>query len=226
MPSRTQMHVAEIWRYPVKSMRGERLDRAHIGAGGVQGDRLVQVYLPTGELATARRFPRLLALSGSLDASGRPLVNGLAWDSAEAAALVVGATVPGARLARSDDRRFDILPLLVATDGAVSAFGYDGRRLRPNIVVGGVEGLAERGWEGAVLETGDARIALADLRGRCVMTTVDPDTNAQDLDVLRSIVRRFEGRLALNAEVARPGTVAVGDEVRVTVPAPPGAAFR
>jgi len=33
-----------------------------------------------------------------------------------------------------------VVPLLVATDGAIAAFGHDGRRLRPNIAVGGVEG--------------------------------------------------------------------------------------
>lgn len=225
MSSPVQMRVAEIWRYPIKSMRGERLDRALLGADGVQGDRLVQVFLPNGQVATARRYPRLLALSGTLDASDGPLVNGLPWDSRDAAALVAAATTPGARLAMSEEHRFDILPLLVATDGAVSAFGHDGRRLRPNIVVGGVDGLTEREWEGATLEIDDVRIALADLRGRCVMTTVDPDTNALDPEVLRSIVRRFEGRLALNADVARGGAIAVGDPVRIVMPATAEAAF-
>jgi MOSC domain-containing protein YiiM len=50
------------------------------------------------------------------------------------------------------------------------------------------------------------------------MTTVDPDTLAVDPDVLRDIGRRFGGRLALNAEVLRPGDVAVGDEVTLLWP--------
>ena len=37
------MHLAEIWRYPVKSMAGERLDAVELGRDGVPGDRLVQV---------------------------------------------------------------------------------------------------------------------------------------------------------------------------------------
>jgi hypothetical protein len=45
------------------------------------------------------------------------------------------------------------------------------------------------------------------------MTTVDPDTLARDPDVLRDIGRRFGGRLALNADVVRGGTIAVGDVV-------------
>ena len=116
--------------------------------------------------------------------------------------------------ARSSER-FDILPLLVATDGAITEFGHDGRRLRPNIVIGGVAGLEERRWQGKRLYAGAAVVALADLRDRCIMTTWDPDSGEQDVDVLREIRSRFDGRLALNASVARAGQVSVGDGVRV-----------
>lgn len=208
------MWVSEIWRYPVKSMRGEQLDRATLGPGGIEGDRQLFVRLPNGAVATARRYPRLLALSGTSGPDGgEPLVDGRRWNSPEISERIEAVTAPGAALELADDSRFDILPLLVATDGAITAFGYDGRRLRPNLVIGGVEGLAEREWEGHVLQIGTVRIKLADLRGRCVMTTVDPDTNAQNPEVLRSIVRRFDGRLALNAEVAVGGAIAVGDAV-------------
>ena len=62
---------------------------------------------------------------------------------------VEAAVAPGARLERFDGlERFDILPLLVCTDGAVSRFGRDVRRLRPNILIGGVDDNAERYWEG------------------------------------------------------------------------------
>jgi len=114
--------------------------------------------------------------------------------------------------------RFDVLPLLVATDGAVAAFGRDVRRLRPNILIGGVRGLDEVDWPGAELhigQGGDAIVRLDTLRGRCPMTTVDPDTLDRDPEVLRDIGRRFGGRLALNADVARGGTISVGDAVRL-----------
>lgn len=48
--------------------------------------------------------------------------------------------------------------------------------------------------------------------------TVDPDTLVVDPEVLRDIGRRFGGRLALNAEVLRPGEVAVGGEVMLKWP--------
>ena len=125
---------------------------------------------------------------------------------------LTAAAGPGARLVpASGSERFDILPLLVATDGAAAAFGHDLRRLRPNLVIGGVEGLAEREWEWSLLAAGEAVVALADLRGRCIMTTYDPDTLEQDVGVLRHIHAAFDGRLALNAWTAREGRVQLKD---------------
>jgi len=155
----------------------------------------------------------LLGHRGTTGPDGEPLVDGRPWKSADVA-RDVEAAAPGSRLVRSDEPgRFDILPLLVATDGAIAAFGRDGRRLRPNLVIGGVQGLAERTWEGRRLRIGDVVIALAGLRARCVMTTFDPDTQVQDVGVLLAIQREFDGRLALNAAVERPGVVRVGDPV-------------
>ena len=210
------MHLSEIWRYPVKSMAGERLDRATVGPLGLHGDRVVQVYDGRGRLVTARTYPRLLGLHATLDHDGEPLVDGRPWGAPDVRARVEAIVGAGARLVRNEhEARFDILPLLVATDGAIAAFGRDARRLRPNLIVGGVDGLDERGWEGGVLRIGGVSIALADLRGRCVMTTVDPDTLAQDPKVLRDIVQRFDGRLALNADVVQGGTLRAGDAVEL-----------
>ena len=75
--------------------------------------------------------------------------------------------------------------------------------------------MGERDWPGAELHIGDAIVRLDSLRGRCHMTTVDPDTLQVDPGVLRDIVRRFGGRLALNADVVRTGTIRVGDPVRL-----------
>ncbi len=101
------------------------------------------------------------------------------------------------------------------TDGALAAYGHDHRRLRPNVVIGGVEGLAERSWEGRQLAVGDAVIGLADLRGRCVMTTFDPETAEQDLEPFLHVRRSFDGTFALNAWAGRDGPLAVGAEVRL-----------
>jgi uncharacterized protein YcbX len=211
------VYVAEIWRYPVKSMAGERLEEAILGPLGVPGDRLVQVYDADEIVVTARTHPKLLGHRGTLGPDGEPLVDGRPWNDPSVLADVRRIVGPDAVLSREDDPalRFDILPLLVATDGAITEFGRDGRRLRPNLVIGGVSGLDERTWPGAHLLIGDVDIDIADLRRRCVITTYDPDTLAYDREVLRDIVQRFGGRLALDCSVARGGRLRVGQTVEL-----------
>ena len=211
-----KMHVAELWRYPVKSLAGERLDEAEISAAGIPGDRMVQVHDAEGRIVTSRTTPRLLGLKGTLSPMGETLVNGRPWTAPEVGAAIEAAAGPGARLVRHDGPdRFDVLPLLVATDGAVNALGLDRRRFRPNILVAGVDGLAERDWPGRRARVGEAIIGFKKLRGRCVMTTYDPDTLEHDPTVLRRIVRDMGGRLALDTYVVLGGRVAVGDPVEL-----------
>jgi uncharacterized protein len=168
----------------------------------------------------SRRHYRLLGLRATLDPNGRPLINGLPWDGSEALALIRKAAGSDAWLEACDGLdRFDILPALVATDAAVAVFGRDVRRLRPNIVIGGVEGLAERDWPGRELHIGEAILRLDSLRSRCHMTTIDPDTLQVDPHVLRDIVKRFSNKLALNAEVVRGGSIRGGDPVTLRDPA-------
>jgi uncharacterized protein len=57
-------------------------------------------------------------------------------------------------------------------------------------------------------------MGIEDLRGRCVMTTYDPDTLVQDPGVLRDIVKRFEGKLALNCAVLQGGDIHVNQPVQ------------
>ena len=213
------MQVAALWRYPVKSMAGEALTQVEVTSSGLAGDRVVQVYRPNGRVATARTCPGLLGHRATLDASGEPLVDGRLWTNATVLEDVRRAAEPGAWLARDEALdRFDILPLLVVTDGAVAAFGRDVRRLRPNILIGGVEGLAERTWPGSELRIGDVRIGIQGLRRRCVMTTYDPDTLKQDPGVIRDIVTRFDGVFALDCWVIQGGEIALGQAVEVTLP--------
>ena len=210
------MYVAEIWRYPVKSMAGEQLQSAQLTPSGMDGDRLIQVRTAHGRTITSRTNPGLLGHRGTLDTQGNPLVNGLPWTDPNVLASVRQVAGPGARLVRDDSlNRFDILPLLVATDGAIAAFGRDRRRLRPNIIVGGVSGLEEREWPGGELVIGDVVIGIQDLRGRCIMTTFDPDTLVHDPNVLRDIVKRFGGKLALNCDVIRGGRIEVNQPVEI-----------
>jgi len=210
------MKVKEIWRYPVKTMAGEKLRQAGLGSLGIEGDRVMHVEDDKGRVITSRSHPRFLGHKGSLGQHGEIRVDGRPWSSPDVTAEVVDIAGPGAKLVRYDGaERFDVLPLLVATDGAIAAFGHDHRRLRPNIVIGGVEGLTEREWPGACLRIGKVIIGVQDLRLRCIMTSYDPDTLVQDKEITRDIYKRFDGKLALNCFVIEGGEITVGDEVQL-----------
>lgn len=210
------MHVAELWVYPVKSFAGQRLERTTFTADGVPGDRRLQVRDGADRLVTARTRHRLLGLSATLGGDGEVRVDGVPWHEPAAAAAVRAAAGDDTRLVEvGGPDRFDDTPLLIATDGAIAALGVDGRRLRPNLVVGGVEGLAERSWPGRRLRVGSAVLEMEKLCKRCVVTTIDPDTLAVSPGVLRRINDDFGSRFALNCRIAEPGAVAVGDPVEL-----------
>ena len=73
------MFIAEIWRYPVKSMAGEQVKSARLTQVGIEGDRIIQVRNAHGRTVTSRTHPGLLgftrrltstAIRSSLDGRG------------------------------------------------------------------------------------------------------------------------------------------------------------
>jgi len=220
------IRVDALWRYPVKSLAGETLPEAELTAGGIRGDRLVHVRSPRGPL-TGRTRHALLTLPATTTADGQILVAGHPWRSERARELVAERAGADATLAAyAGPERFDVANLLVATDGELAEFAarhgepLDVRRLRPNVVLSGVPFGHDAEWPGTVaLALGDALIGVHSPRGRCIVTSIDPATGAQDLDVFRRIRTDFGGELALNCWVIRPGTIRVGDPVQVVATA-------
>jgi uncharacterized protein YcbX len=208
------MWIQEIWRYPVKSMAGESLLAVELMPSGVEGDRILQVRNTSGRIITARTRPSLLRHRATIGPDNKVLVDGRRWNAEDVARDVEMAAGDGSRLMPSDvEERFDILPLLITTDGMLAATGYDRRRFRPNLIIGGVKGLEERRWEGRQLKIGSVLIAMEDLRARCIVTTFDPDSGRQDLSVLLRVQEEFNGQLGLNSYVVTPGRISVYDTV-------------
>ena len=93
------------------------------------------------------------------------------------------------------------------------------RRFRPNLVLDGdLEPFEEDGW--STLTIGDVELRFADTCGRCVLTTIDPDTQATGKEPLRSLARhrRRDGEVWFGIQMVpvRFGTLAIGEEARVT----------
>src|ERR1700749_4362904 len=92
------MEIAELWRYPVKSMAGERLPEAWLGVDGIPGDRRLYVVDGDGEIVSARTRPQLLAHPATLAEDGEVRVDGRPWRDPRVAAAVRAAAGPDARL--------------------------------------------------------------------------------------------------------------------------------
>ncbi|NUU16171.1 MOSC domain-containing protein [Cellulomonas humilata] len=96
---------------------------------------------------------------------------------------------------------------------------FDMRRFRPNLVVDGdLEPFAEDGWGRLVV--GEVELRFADQCGRCVLTTIDPDTRVTGKEPLRTLARhrRRDGEVWFGIQMVpvRGGRVRVGDPVETT----------
>jgi uncharacterized protein YcbX len=239
----SSLQVHEIWRFPVKSLQGERLDRAEVGPEGVAGDRGWALFdEESGFGLTARRVPELLFAAARLRADGG--VEVVLPDGTVTAEDAVLSAWAGRRvtLRRAGDvrgvRRYenpadaeheDTAPW-DPFDGADGAFhdnadarvtlvstgtlgSWDRRRFRANVVLAGA---GEDALVGRRVRLGGIELDVVDQVPRCVMTT-RPQAGGigRDTGVLKTIHRERGGALAVGALVARPGTLAVGDVLAV-----------
>ena len=111
----------------------------------------------------------------------------------------------------------DALNVRIAAQDQASAPVMSERRFRANIVLAGTTAHEEDTW--SAITIGDVTIGIGDPCARCVFTTVDPDTAATGREPLRTLAeyRRQDGKVqfGMNATHAAPGTIRVGDAVRV-----------
>lgn len=206
--------IGELWRYPVKAMRGERLQEAEFTAGGVRGDRVQRVEAG-GRLVTARTRRDLLGVAATIGADGEPLLDGERWEGA-AGRTTLERAAPGAELvSTAAGERFDELPVLLLGRATAAELGADPRRLRPNVLIDGLAPREEEGWVGERIALGSAVLSVEYRCERCVVTTIDPDDLSVDASVLKRINADFNGRMGVVCEVVEPGSTRVGDELRV-----------
>jgi uncharacterized protein YcbX len=234
------MRVAELWRYPVKSLQGERLAEAEIGALGISGDRSWALFdRDTGLGLTARRMPELLWGTARLRADGGVevvLPDGTVTDDERVLSGWLGRRVE--LRAATDDG--DVAPSYEAPvdddvpdptewmqwEGAPGPF-HDSPRIRLSLVSTGtlgtwdrrrfranvvLDGAGEDELRGQEAALGSVRLRFGVPVSRCVMTTrPQPGGIGRDTSVLKTIHRERGGLLAVRAAVLVPGTVRPGD---------------
>jgi uncharacterized protein YcbX len=236
------VRIVELWRYPVKSLQGERLDSVAVTADGLEGDRRFAIYdVETGFGLTARRVPELLFASARLREDGTvdiTLPDGSPARDDGALSAWLGRPVTLESAHTRAVRRYENLVDFESEapggwapfEGAAGAFhdssdarlslvstatigSWDRRRFRANVLL---EGGGEDSFVGSPVVLGEAVIEVRMRMERCVMTTrAQPDGIERDLRVMRTIARERGACLAVGAQVTRPGVLRLGDELRV-----------
>lgn len=231
------MRVAQVWRYPVKSMQGEQLPALDISLPRIAFDREWGVRdSASGEVLTARRTPRLLHAAARLDGDGvvitLPDGRQLQEDGEHtdlALSAFVGQPVHLARAKRDERVEFEAdqarwrSKVGSFNDGAevhvlttASLGSWDVRRFRPNLLIdaGTDAGFPEDDWSS--IRIGDVELVVFKRSTRCSMTCrSQPGGIDEDPEILRSLTRNRRAKLGVYASVRAPGTVCVGDSVEV-----------
>jgi len=228
--------VEAIFRYPVKSMRGERLDVAELGWHGLEGDRRL-AFRRIGDTSgfpwlSAGRLPDLVRFAPHRREGGAP------GDLPTHVRTPEGQELPvfGEDLAKEVERRhgapvqmmqlnhgiFDEASVSVIASATVREIGRlagqtaDVRRFRPNIVVRLLRAtpFQEDEWVGGVLSFGEGddapAIAVTMCDARCSMLNLDPDSASPAPEVLKAVVRANQNNAGIYGAVTRIGRLMVG----------------
>jgi uncharacterized protein YcbX len=230
------VRVIEISLYPVKSTRARTVDRARVERWGLAGDRRWAVIAPDGEPITARQCRALFTVTASstpdggllLTAPGAPDLAVPRPEPARAVPAVAGGepgdvyhlgdTAPVHLVSLGSLRRLDDWIAETAVErGEELPEPLEVGRFRANLVVDGAPAFAEDDWKRLRVGAVDFRVAAP--CGRCVMTTIDPESRAGGKEPIRTLARhrRWDGWAWFGIQLVPEtlGEIAVGDPVEV-----------
>ena len=228
--------IAALWRYPVKSMRGETLQSLAVDEKGVIGDRYFALKDKDGRLGSGKTTKRFRQIDGLLGFSAAT-ENGVvvirfpdghsmrADDPSLGPILTATCGMPITIESEDQDQIMhrDSAPLHLLTEASIAwlrarlpEVEIDVRRFRPNLVVTTkATGLVEQAWLGREIAVGDALVVRAARPTvRCVMTTLPQADLGAAPALLQTLTEQNAAALGIYAEVLRPGTVRVGDALR------------
>lgn len=200
-----------LWRYPVKSLAGERLDAVRFEEGGIPGDRASQLVVRDGHARIGKAYRgkennRLHLTHETPEAIRAANDRGVAVDVEEGAG-----------------HYFDARPISLILDTWLAGlaehagFPIDHERFRPNVFVRAASGvqMLEPDLVGCDLQLGEARLRVLEPIGRCVTTTYDVRTGESDPEILRYVAQQRENVMGVYCDVLRAGIVRIGDSLEL-----------
>jgi uncharacterized protein YcbX len=217
--------VVEIWRYPVKSMAGERLDSCVVTELGLEGDR--RWAFIDGTEPRVGKFFNIKQHSGLMSYRARLVDGNLEVTTPDGTSTgldgvlrkLLGESSRIVNMRNEAGANFDDAPVLIVNLASVAAFTLeagmpvDHRRFRANLYVDGLEPEEELGWLGRRIQAGEAELDVIERCVRCVVVNHDPDTMEATPRLLELLVDKHDKCMGMYCRVIRPGRVAVGDFV-------------
>jgi uncharacterized protein YcbX len=232
--------IEAIFRYPVKSMAGERLEVAHLDWHGLDGDRRLAFRRVDDRSGfpwlTASRLPTLLQYAPLRREDAAP------GELPTHVRTPIGEELPvfGEALAKEIERRsgmavqmmqlrhgiFDDASIsVIAADtvreiGRLAGHSADVRRFRPNVTVHLLRSgpFQEDEWLGGTLSFGErddaAAISITTRDARCSMVNLDPDSSTSAPAMLKAVVCANQNHAGVYGTVTRIGRLAVGQTIR------------
>ncbi|MHB8587987.1 MAG: MOSC domain-containing protein [Candidatus Dormibacteraceae bacterium] len=218
--------VVEVWRYPVKSMAGERLDACAVAETGLEGDRRWALVDGSpnraGKFLTIREDELMLTYHARMAGDAVEVVTPggevVEMDGRLVSQLAAESSRP-LTLREQAGANFDDSPVLLVNVATIASFGaevgmeLDRRRFRANLYVDGFAPEEEVEWIGRRVVVGEVELEVVSRCERCVVITRDPDTTAATPELLRALTETHDECLGVYCQVTRPGRVAVGDPV-------------
>jgi uncharacterized protein YcbX len=208
--------VESLWRYPVKSMRGESRQELFAGFSGIHGDRLFAFR----SSAAPSGFPFLTGRE--CDPSGEVLAidhPDLTRQLRAAAGQDHALTLLHSDRAMTDCRPISMFSLQTAKQlGDEVGTALDKRRFRANVYLdlAGAEGFSENSLVGRRVRIGSkVVVSVLERDPRCKMITLDPDTALPSPEVLRKVAQSHDGMAGVYGAILVEGTLRVGDPVDV-----------
>jgi uncharacterized protein YcbX len=220
--------LVELWRYPVKSMAGERLHSCEVTETGLDGDRRWALVDGSsnraGKFLTIRQHELMLSYSARMAGSAVEVVTPrgevVEMDGRLVSQLAAETSRP-LTLRELEGANFDDSPVLLVNAATIDSFGaevgmeLDRRRFRANLYVDGFAPEEEVAWIGRRVVVGEVELEVVSRCERCVIITRDPDTTVAAPEILRALTQTHDLCLGMYCQVRRPGRVSVGDPVHV-----------
>ena len=225
--------IQQLWRYPVKSLLGERCTTVDVGTNGVSGDRIYAIRDADGKFGSGKNTRRMRKIDGLFKL-------GAAFDNNHVTLrLPDGRTVAANNPAISEMLSSELgLPVTLADCAETPLFDaasihllttaalawlktalpeshIDERRFRPNLLIETPDNAPlEHTWLGCTIQIGDeVKLRIINRTERCGMVALAQSELPDDPRVLRHITQYADLEFGVYADVIAPGRLQRGDTV-------------